>query len=1038
MKKTAINSFNEGLNIDAYSVMKNNQSYSDALNATLITMNGDDMVLQNDMGNITEQDWHLKEGYIPVGMKEHGGILYIVSYNPTNGHSEIGSFPSPSTSEEDIFSDETHRDIVVVNDITNDFANKTRYVYQIFPDKNIYPGDKFKFKFNDTTNSLAHELDYNLGIVTEDSKIELLKLDKDYTVSINNNVYTFENPLNEGNYIYYKGSKKGRLILLFSVKLFDDFELQITTNKVGNNTTVEIISKAVPENLITNNKSGIVYSNGQEVKYSLCNSAPNLPKLTITSVTDETIDYKLWPFRKWGEQQNLTISGKINTALINTGAFEQSKWKYRIANNTLYLLWDASHYPKEGSIATSYNFTFYDLLNNETFTISCSRQSKINWTGTFIDQFKLGPQVKENTCYVVTQTFNTSPITVFNNIISTFNLYDESLFYNENKKTYNTETQSFIYNIKSSFGLTNNSYTDEYIYKNIGASEITNLYGKYYATTQYGLTDNLELTSNSSLLIPSFTGNLLNGYTINSVNVKNVDRKIIGSNENITLINNNTSITGSNIDKTYVDDEDTLIRVKITNNDLLVKTTNEIKSTSISKQLLLTGYELKPYFDSLDTERMNYLFGFNPYGASNPQIKLVWTLRNHGYKKAYDGISYYIDHSQFWAELQEWQYDEISKDLTSSRVTNTFLSGEIGNGYKDSDFDKILGLYISKYASVPRILFISSLETSESLPNIDVNKRATRSSLFNYGSQSPYFRLSGNDLTALTPYRDWVGIQWKTNSKNNSSYGTFNKFYKRNHNLDYSGTSGSSIYKIGTSKLITVLDKFFSTIYVGQPNSVTVTKYVPKNTIYNQQYDLEIKLNITTNALIDITLKYDDVEIKSKLHSAIDALTLTNEVKTTLKQYVTTMFTYNTTLDSQNTEFTFNHKTNDIVSKANDFHNVSLTNKNNVWFKTENNELILEDDQNNLLNKSSAYILDSNRLKKLNKYDRHSISDEVYKLNFAFDVVQINDYQELLLDTSGLTTESYMVTDCVTSYLSPPISEQLADAAKITTYKIIN
>lgn len=57
-------------------------------------------MLQNDMGNTRIQDsatgaiMQLSPGFVPVGMKEKGGILYIVSANK-EGQSEIGTIPSP-------------------------------------------------------------------------------------------------------------------------------------------------------------------------------------------------------------------------------------------------------------------------------------------------------------------------------------------------------------------------------------------------------------------------------------------------------------------------------------------------------------------------------------------------------------------------------------------------------------------------------------------------------------------------------------------------------------------------------------------------------------------------------------------------------------------------------------------------------------------------------------------------------------------------------------------------------------------------------
>lgn len=76
---------------DLHPLSTQNKSLTSALNATLITFNGNELVLQNDMGNTKIQDAKtgnlitLSDGFIPVGMKEHGGVLYIASHNPQSG-----------------------------------------------------------------------------------------------------------------------------------------------------------------------------------------------------------------------------------------------------------------------------------------------------------------------------------------------------------------------------------------------------------------------------------------------------------------------------------------------------------------------------------------------------------------------------------------------------------------------------------------------------------------------------------------------------------------------------------------------------------------------------------------------------------------------------------------------------------------------------------------------------------------------------------------------------------------------------------------
>lgn len=93
MVQESTNTFSDGLIKDLNPLTTPNTVLTDALNATLLTFNGNELVLQNDLGNTKITGAKLPEGYVPLGIKEFGGILYIVSSNGEN--IEIGSFPSP-------------------------------------------------------------------------------------------------------------------------------------------------------------------------------------------------------------------------------------------------------------------------------------------------------------------------------------------------------------------------------------------------------------------------------------------------------------------------------------------------------------------------------------------------------------------------------------------------------------------------------------------------------------------------------------------------------------------------------------------------------------------------------------------------------------------------------------------------------------------------------------------------------------------------------------------------------------------------------
>lgn len=95
MKQITNSTFNEGLVSDLNPLTTPQTCLSDCVNGTLITFNGNEFTLQSDNGNVKLKNSEIKPGYIPVGAKEYGGILYLALLNPLSGDCEIGSIPSP-------------------------------------------------------------------------------------------------------------------------------------------------------------------------------------------------------------------------------------------------------------------------------------------------------------------------------------------------------------------------------------------------------------------------------------------------------------------------------------------------------------------------------------------------------------------------------------------------------------------------------------------------------------------------------------------------------------------------------------------------------------------------------------------------------------------------------------------------------------------------------------------------------------------------------------------------------------------------------
>lgn len=155
------NTFSGGLVMDLAPATTPNTVLTSALNATLVTFNGNEMQLQNDMGNGRVETARLPEGYIPVGTCEFGDIIYIVSYNPLTNKSQIGCFPSPerNISSEEIgstgqalsFTDFQEIELDQQGNPIQDESKKyiltgklkTNSVKKIIYNNKLNPGDKF-------------------------------------------------------------------------------------------------------------------------------------------------------------------------------------------------------------------------------------------------------------------------------------------------------------------------------------------------------------------------------------------------------------------------------------------------------------------------------------------------------------------------------------------------------------------------------------------------------------------------------------------------------------------------------------------------------------------------------------------------------------------------------------------------------------------------------------------------------------------------------------------------------------------------------
>lgn len=246
-----------------------NDVLTNCLNGTLVTFNGNENVLQNDMGNGRVETAYLPEGYVPMGTAELGGIIYIVSYNPLTDKCQIGSFPSP---ERNITSDEI---TIPEKSISNNSFQDTwgthhkkissSIVKLTLLDDNykLYPGDKYTIYTNNLWGNIdcisdcqkeaenyfgCHPRNVTIHVVSlgDDGKITYLdssqKWNYNETKDKKTAKYYIKNTAAKTKedikkdldnyrslvttaYNIFNSKVSGELALLFEVEIIDSFEL---------------------------------------------------------------------------------------------------------------------------------------------------------------------------------------------------------------------------------------------------------------------------------------------------------------------------------------------------------------------------------------------------------------------------------------------------------------------------------------------------------------------------------------------------------------------------------------------------------------------------------------------------------------------------------------------------------------------------------------------------------------------------------------------------------------------------------------------
>lgn len=385
MRQQEANQFDKGMSLDTNAIAMDNHTLSGALNATMITMNGNELVLQNDMGNAKVESAYLPSGFVPVGMQEFGGIVYVASYNPFTKESQIGSFPSPerNISSED---DATHPECQIKSVIPDSYGDinvlTTRGLLIAGP---IRAGDKFKVTGSDGAMDIKSDVEANLitfKVIVLDADGSGIDITKDMKG------YSPEHPMNFVNhseFTTYKSKIAGEVWLQESLVIPSYISVSISStanetsgNNEGETTNVRLSAEAYDSEgkpWTLTSLAGYdfeVKANGveQTVETVTDGNGKTYGQVTVPLGEGVILSYDVIPKYSFGRIIALKQSGSVAVDLLGSGNIDIPLVRYYndIQNDQFTLDYSINAYVENS--AHSVSSVYLDLYDYRDCTVS--------------------------------------------------------------------------------------------------------------------------------------------------------------------------------------------------------------------------------------------------------------------------------------------------------------------------------------------------------------------------------------------------------------------------------------------------------------------------------------------------------------------------------------------------------------------------------------------------------------------------------------------------------------------------------------------
>lgn len=381
MRKEAINTFGEGLIMDLHPLTTPSNVLTNCLNGTIITYNGNEFVLQNDMGNGEVHTAYLDKGYVPVGMKEHGGIIYVAAHNPITGKSQIGSFPSPQQLYEGEDLNVTPIEVKFSDFITMkgsvpyiELEYQKQKLFQVNNSDEVkifHPGDRFVIVTNAIDSAIKEAINkgvikLRLGVINSSGSIDYI--DEKNLKIYKNGLWIYENsntPMvdvikSKELVQVFSAKSSGALILVVELKTFDTFNL---IRKYSCNDESKVISVEFSGET-TGVFKGTTKNNPDEVGLIEADSSSVQSTIVKSGKTGKT-QYKIMPACPYGVLERMAKSGTIDFDAIRTNSEVLGEWRFYVTDTYLKIGWGYDYYNlNEDSDIEKIEFTFISLTDS--------------------------------------------------------------------------------------------------------------------------------------------------------------------------------------------------------------------------------------------------------------------------------------------------------------------------------------------------------------------------------------------------------------------------------------------------------------------------------------------------------------------------------------------------------------------------------------------------------------------------------------------------------------------------------------------------